>query len=129
MYTFFSGNWPLPQKSRWGCRQIRWDLAKSAPCFQQQSKRKIWRRSQKRDQKITKATRSNQNLDRICRNQRQIRFVRKTEAHWGGKNVTNHYFFLSNYKPVENILLGDCMIIDNSRNFPQFQSRYFQYPM
>lgn len=38
-------------------------------------------------------------------------------------------FFLSNYKQVENILLGDCMIIDNSRNFPQFQSRYFQYPM
>ena len=49
--TFFSssGNWPLPQKSRWRRRQIWWDLAKSASCFQQQSKRKIWGGPQERD--------------------------------------------------------------------------------
>ena len=48
-FFLFSGNWPLPQKSRWRRRQIWRDLAKSAPCFQQQSKRKIWGGPQERD--------------------------------------------------------------------------------
>ena len=48
-------------------------------------KRKVRRGSEKRDQETSEASRSNQNMDSICRNQRQIDSHGKTKTDRDGK--------------------------------------------
>ena len=80
-----SGNRPLHEKSCRRCREVSRHMDESTQCIKYEPKRKVRRGSEKRDQETSEASRSNQNMDSICRNQRQIDSHGKTKTDRDGK--------------------------------------------
>ena len=80
-----SGNRPLHEKSCRRCGKVSRHMDESTQRIKYEPKRKVRRGSEKRDQETSEASRSNQNMDSICRNQRQIDSHGKTKTDRDGK--------------------------------------------
>ena len=83
----FSGNWPLLKEGSRGRGEIRGNVAEGAQCIKYKPEGKVWGGSQEGDQEAPEASRSDQDLDRVCWNQGQVSAHGQAEAHWNGKTL------------------------------------------